>query len=43
MDSHFNLIYDLLPKQQPKQRKTADLEKPIRREIAQPKVEEEEK
>ena len=43
MDSHFNLIYDLLPKQQPKLKKPDNIDKPIRREIVQPKVEEEEK
>ena len=42
MDSHFNLIYDLLPKQQPKLKKSENLEKPIRVEIVHPKVEEEE-
>lgn len=43
MDSHFNLIYDLLPKQQPKVKKTTEVDKPVRKEIAQPKIEEEEK
>ncbi len=43
MDSHFNLIYDLLPKQQPKPKRTTEVEKPTRREIPLPKVEEDEK
>jgi len=41
MDSHFNLIYDLLPKQT-KLKKPEVIDKPIRRDVGQPKVAEEE-